>query len=211
MATPIRDTKMPSQIKAANGNPPDIVTGVASLQGNTGPALTGALTLTGGTAFSVAGAGSTLTISRATNNEKFGAYQVNAVTNTTGDGTVYTPAAFTTESYDPGSRFAASVFTAATTGYYKFSFTGWFVAGVPAGSTDMSVWITTTSQQYLIWKSDPTVGGLTNTLMAGSAQMQVTSGETVRVQIQISGGAKTAQWSLTNPIRGCNFTGQLIR
>lgn len=202
---------MGSQITRANGNPAPSVTGVASITGNTGGALTGALTLTGGTAFSVAGAGSTLTISRATNNEKFGAYQVNSVANVTGDGTVYTPAAFTTESYDAANRFAASVFTAGVTGYYKFSFSAWIAGGIPAGATNFSVWITTTSQQYLIYNVDALgVDSGNSQLVAGSAQMAVTSGETVRVQIQISGGAITADWSLTNPLRGCNFTGQLI-
>ena len=124
---------------------------------------------------------------------------------------MYTPAAFTTESYDAANRFAASVFTAGVTGYYKFSFSGWIVGGIPAGATNFSVWITTTSQQYLIYNVDALgVDSGNSQLIAGSAQMAVTSGETVRVQLQISGGAITADWALTNPIRGCNFTGQLI-
>lgn len=186
---------MGSQIKLSSPTRGPVITGVASIQGNTGPALDGVLNLIGNTAngWSVAGAGSTLTISK-TATSAFSGYQNASVNNVTGNATLYTPCAIAVEMYDVGNEFASNIFTAAQTGYYRIN-ASWYMGQVTA-STQAQMYLTTESYTVKALEFQPNnISSSQFYTVCSSVHLPVTAGQTIRMEVRLSGGGLLVDWS----------------
>lgn len=130
---------------------------------------------------------------------RFRAYFNSNVTNQTGDGTTFTPAANTTSpigyGFNPNSEYNTSTgnFTAAATGYYVFTLEVVLI-GLTSSHTNCNVFGTGTysygSPTLYVNPYAMSVSGTTCGLNCTTDVLYLASGEIFRWSIQVSGGTK---------------------
>lgn len=138
----------------------------------------------------------------------FQAYLAGNAANVTGDGTIYT-IPWDTESYDVGNNFnsGTGVFTAPTTGRYKFDIIVSFTPG--AGQTQGFVTLVTTATSFQTYCIQPNnIAGNGFVTIPSSVQCQMTAGDTAHVDLRILGGAKDV--TVFSPLSLGSFSGYFL-
>jgi hypothetical protein len=124
----------------------------------------------------------------------FGAYLNTSVANVTGDGTQYVPIVFDTTFFNQSSSYntGTGVFTAPVTGVYHFESTI-TLNGVGAAHISANFCLQGLASNYTFEIVNPfslnAFSGLAS--MSGSATIHLTSGTTIFMNIQVTGGTKT--------------------
>lgn len=124
----------------------------------------------------------------------FQAYLSANQSNVTGDNTLYT-IPFDTTTVNTGSAFntGTGVFTAPATGTYLFTGTVYLVeAGSFAGKTQANIFILATSANFALYTVNPaTTNGNATLVLPFSVIIQMTSGDTAHVSVQVGNTTKT--------------------
>ncbi len=124
----------------------------------------------------------------------FQAYLSGNQSNVTGDGTVYT-IPFDSTSVNTGSAFntGTGVFTAPSTGTYLITGTVYLVELASfAGMSSASVDIVATSGSFVVYTVNPsTMNGNATLALPFSSIIQMTSGDTAHITIDVGSGTKT--------------------
>lgn len=139
----------------------------------------------------------------------FYAYKTTISTNVTGNGLNPT-VTFDTEAYDVGANFAASVFTAPFTGYYKLS-ARVFVSAMSVAMTNQQIAIVTTAKTFVSAQDvTPAVASGTVSLWIEEVAL-MTAGDTALVKVQISNGAgNTCSFFGDGTTTYTKFSGELV-
>lgn len=124
----------------------------------------------------------------------FLAYNANTASNVTGDSTVYT-CQFDTVSFDNAGNFASNTFTAPRTGRYQFS-SGMYAADLGAAHTLANFQLVTSGGilLFFLYCNPVAIVNGTNLLIAGSAIVPMTAGDTCNMRLVVSGSTKTVDW-----------------
>lgn len=139
----------------------------------------------------------TLSALRGAASSAFLAYNSATDANVTGDGTTF-DVEFDSERFDVGSSFASSVFTAPATGYYAFSTTVGLTGLVVGNVIDFR--LVTTARSYSLFYGTAAAlaapGDLNLNCTVAAADM--TAGDTAKITVTVSGGAKVVDVFGTN-------------
>lgn len=201
-------------LTATTGSPPSWTTAAGNVAGP-GSSTDRAIATWNGTGGTALFNNSTVKISSAgimtkTAQPCFNAYNLNNVSNVTGDGTLYT-VNFDTELVDQGNNFASSTFTAPVTGNYLFS-GNVQIFGLGATDTSVAIQVVTTANTLTQGYQNSAVTrdlGTGNNILGipFSAVLPMTATDTATITVVVSGGTKTV--SLLGG-KGTYFSGCLL-
>jgi len=141
----------------------------------------------------------------------FSAYLAGALLNATGDGTLV-DVICDTEYFDIGSNYnnATGIFTAPSTGLYQFGVSV-FLSNLGSSFTQYLMYIVANGVTYMMSQGNPAnerSSASNQMTRRGTLLVQLTSGQTVKMQVEVDGSTKTV--TIGNGGQPTSFWGMLV-